>query len=148
MVTLPVYTKARVAAPKEIALEAPTLARNIAEAAADRKGLDIIIIDVRGRTSYTDFIILVSGTSDRHVQALAEGIESDLAQQGERCIGREGLREGQWALVDFAHVMVHVFHAFTRDLYALETMWRDAPQERIASQEPMPQLGQWAASHP
>ncbi len=100
---------------------------------------------MRERTSYTDFLVLVSGTSDRHVQSLAEGVEADLNQLGERSIGREGLREGQWALIDFASVVVHVFHSFTRDLYDLEAMWRDAPQERIASSAPEPTLEQWAA---
>ena len=96
--------------------------------ALERKALDVVIIDVRGRTSYTDFIVIASGTSDRHVQAIAELVDATLHQSGAPCLSREGTREGQWALIDFGDVIVHVFHQFTRDVYDLEDMWRDAPR--------------------
>ena len=94
----------------------------------ERKALDLVVIDVRGRSSYTDFIILTSGTSDRHVQSIAELADVTLRHEGVPSISREGMREGQWALIDFGSVVLHVFHQFTREVYNLEDMWRDAPR--------------------
>ncbi|MBI3180481.1 MAG: ribosome silencing factor [Deltaproteobacteria bacterium] len=104
------------------------LARRVAELAADRKALNIVVLDVRGRVSYAEFLVIASGTSDRHVQAVAEGIETQLRQEGHRPLGTEGLREGQWALLDFGGVVVHVFHPYTRDVFNLEGLWKDAPR--------------------
>jgi ribosome-associated protein len=87
-----------------------------------------VVIDVRGRSSYADFLVIASGTSDRHVQSIAELVDTTLSHEGARPLGREGLREGQWALIDFGAVVMHVFHQFTREVYDLETMWRDAPR--------------------
>ena len=87
-----------------------------------------MVIDVRGRSSYTDFIVLASGTSDRHVQSIAELADVTLRHEGVGSISREGMREGQWALIDFGSVVLHVFHQFTREVYNLEDMWRDAPR--------------------
>lgn len=88
-------------------------------------------MDVRGRCSYTDFLVICSGTSDRHMQSIAELIDETLGAEGTKCIGREGWREGQWALVDFGSVVAHVFHPFTRQVYDLEEMWQDVPCTRI-----------------
>lgn len=96
--------------------------------ALERKAIDLVVIDVRGRSSYTDFIVLASGTSDRHVQSIAELADVTLRHEGASCISREGMREGQWALIDFGAVVLHVFHQFTREVYNLEDMWRDAPR--------------------
>jgi ribosome-associated protein len=89
------------------------------------------IIDVRGRSSYTDFLVIASGTSDRHVQSVAELVREGLREEGQRPLGSEGLREGQWALLDFGSVVVHVFHPITRQLYDLEELWQDAPRMAI-----------------
>ena len=115
-------------------LESTHLSRRIAEVADERKALDIEVIDVRGRCSYADFLVIASGTSDRHVTSIAELVDSTLHAEGVRSIGREGLREGQWALIDFGSVMVHVFHQFTRQDYDLESLWRGpSPRAGIAS---------------
>ncbi len=88
-----------------------------------------MIIDLRGRVSYTDFVVIASGTSDRHVNAVAELVSGTLKQEeGIRALGQEGLREGQWALIDFGDVILHVFHQFTREVYNLEELWGDAPR--------------------
>jgi ribosome-associated protein len=113
-------------------LDSTSLSLRIAESAADRKALDIKVIDVRGRCGYADYLVLASGTSDRHVQSIAELVEKEVKDQGTRSIGREGLREGQWALVDFGDVIFHVFHEFTRPQYDLDTLWQEAPQSRLA----------------
>lgn len=103
-----------------------------------------MVIDVRGRSSYTDFLVIASGTSDRHVQAIAEVVESHLNQTGVRSLGREGLREGQWALIDFGSVVLHVFHTFSREAYNLEDMWHDAP--RLTGFEGLPHAPLHSAS--
>lgn len=108
------------------------LARRIADLAADKKALNIVVLDVRGRSSYADFLVIASGTSDRHVQSVAQHAADILSKEdGILPSGSEGLREGQWALVDFGSVVLHVFHQFTRDIYDLEDLWRDAPHLQL-----------------
>jgi ribosome-associated protein len=102
------------------------LVRRVADLALNGKALDVVVIDVRGQSSYTDFLVIASGTSDRHVQSVAEGIDEALRASGMRAIGTEGLREGQWALLDYGSVVVHVFHQFTRGVYKLEELWAQA----------------------
>jgi ribosome-associated protein len=113
-------------------LNTEALARAIADAVIDHKGLDVLILDLRDESSYADFLILVSGTSDRHVQALADSAMAEAENLGARLVGSEGLREGQWALVDFGSVVVHVFHQYSREVYDLEGMLHQAPRLPLA----------------
>ena len=115
-------------------LQPEELAQTVAERCLERKAQRVTIIDVRGRTSYTDFLVVASGTSDRHVQSIAEHVERSLRKEGIRALGSEGVRDGQWALVDLGSVVVHVFHQFTREVYNLEGLWADAPQHTLASE--------------
>jgi len=117
-------------------LDTEQLARTAADLALERKGLDVVIIDLRKRSSYADFLVLSSGTSDRHVQSIAAYIDEALSKAGVSVVGTEGLREGQWALVDFGAVVVHVFHEYTRSVYDLETLWRGAPQTAVVDAPP------------
>lgn len=88
-----------------------------------------MVLDIRSSSSYADFLVIASGTSDRHVQSVAELVSMTLKKDlGAIPIGVEGLREGQWALIDFGDVILHVFHQFTREVYALEELWSDAPR--------------------
>jgi len=103
------------------------LALRVAEAALDKKAARIEIIDVRGKVDYTDYVVVMSGRSDRQVAAIARGIEEDLkSKYGARCSGVEGLPQGNWVLLDFGDVVVHIFHQDTRDYYDLEALWLDA----------------------
>jgi ribosome-associated protein len=104
------------------------LAIRIAQAALDKKAEDLQVFDLRGLTSYTDFLVLCSGTSDRQVQAIAEGIEVELKAENARVLGTEGYNEGQWILLDYGDVIVHVFFQHVRDFYDLEGLWSDAPR--------------------
>ena len=104
------------------------------DAALDKKALEPVLLDVSGQASYTDYILLVSGTSDRHVQTISDAIVDAFAKIRRRPIGVEGQREGQWALIDFGDVVVHVFYHPMRDFYDLEGLWCDAP--RVALQVP------------
>ncbi len=117
-------------------LDTEQLAHTAADLALERKGLDIVILDLRRRSTYADFLVISSGTSDRHVQAIASHIDEELAARGVRAIGAEGLREGQWALVDLGGVVVHVFHEYTRAIYDLESMWRGAPRLEVVDDRP------------
>ncbi len=107
--------------------EAKDTALKIASAALDKKALQVEIIDVRGKVDYADYVVLMSGRSDRQVSAIAQGVTRDLkTNHGVRCFGQEGLRQGAWALLDFGDVVLHVFHEDVRGYYDLESLWIDA----------------------
>ncbi len=106
---------------------AQDVALAVAEAGLDKKAQGVEIIDVRGKVDYADFVVVMSGRSDRQVQAIARGVEQRLAERGlARCLGVEGMARGQWVLMDFGDVVVHVFHEDARGYYDLESLWLDA----------------------
>ncbi len=112
------------------------LALKVAEAALDKKAARIEIIDVGGKVDYTDYVIVMSGRSDRQVAAIARGIEEDLKQKyGTRCSGVEGLPQGNWVLLDFGDVVVHIFHRDTRGYYDIEALWLDADRVEFEGQQ-------------
>ena len=100
-------------------------------AALDKKAVEPVLIDVCGRSSYADFIVVVSGRSDRQVDAIAEGVCEVLAARGRRPIGREGARNGRWVLIDFGDVVVHVFYHPLREVFDIESLWIDAPRVKL-----------------
>ncbi len=102
------------------------LAIDIAAAALEKKAVGLEILDVAGRTDYADFLVLMSGRSDRQVAALAEGIEEALRLHGRRPMNVEGLQASQWVLMDFGDVVVHVFLEEVRSMYDLDGLWEDA----------------------
>ncbi|MEO0811469.1 MAG: ribosome silencing factor [Myxococcota bacterium] len=105
------------------------MAHKLGDAALDRKAVHPVLVDLRGRASYTDFLLICSGTSDRHVQSVADSVLDAAKELGVSVVGSEGVREGQWALIDVGSVVVHVFHQFNRDVYALESLWPGASRE-------------------
>ena len=112
------------------------LALQVAEAALDKKAARIEVIDVRGKVDYTDYVVVMSGRSDRQVAAIARGIEEDLKlKHGARCSGVEGLPQGNWVLLDFGDVVAHIFHQDTRGYYDLEALWLDADRVEFEGQE-------------
>ncbi len=106
--------------------ESRGLAVAVAAAALEHKALNVQIIDVRGKVDYSDYVVVMSGRSDRQVSALARNIQQTLDGQGERCLGVEGLPHASWLLMDYADVIVHIFHEDTRGYYDLENLWIDA----------------------
>tara|TARA_Y100001934_G_scaffold263176_2_gene338569 strand:+ start:1182 stop:1532 length:351 start_codon:yes stop_codon:yes gene_type:complete len=104
------------------------LARRIVELADELKAIDVVTLDVRGKVSYADFLVIASGTSDRHVQSIADKVARDLKDEGTRNLGIEGLQEGNWVLSDYGDVVFHVFHQFTRQVYQLEQIWQTPPK--------------------
>jgi ribosome-associated protein len=130
---------------REVQLDAPALrpgeererreslasAKAAVAAALDKKAVEPVLIDVCGRSSYADFIVVVSGRSDRQVDAIAEGVCEALSARGRRPIGREGARNGRWVLIDFGDVVVHVFYHPLREVFDLENLWIDAPRVKL-----------------
>ncbi|MCI0569877.1 MAG: ribosome silencing factor [Myxococcaceae bacterium] len=111
--------------------EALALARRAADLVVDKKGTDVVILDVRGRTSYADYLVLASGESERHVAALAESVEVELKKENQRALSTEGHTPGQWILMDYGDVVVHLFAQEARAFYDLEGVWPDVPREQV-----------------
>jgi len=99
----------------------------------DMKAKDVQVMDVRGKTAITDVMIIASGTSERHVKAIAETVAFRAKEAGEPPLGTEGLTEGEWALVDLNIVVVHVMVPKVRDYYALERLWSATESSRKAA---------------
>lgn len=96
------------------------------KAALGKKALDLVILDVRQLTSITDAFIICSGRSSRQVTAIAEFIQMSLKKNGIKPLNVEGKREGHWVLLDYGHVIIHIFYKPVRDFYDLEGLWIDA----------------------
>ncbi|MCW8846376.1 MAG: ribosome silencing factor [Gammaproteobacteria bacterium] len=102
----------------------------IVEALDDGKGKDIKVIDVRNFTDIADFMVLATGTSDRHCKSLADRAVDKSREVGIKPIGVEGTEGGEWILVDLQDVIVHVMQPRTRDFYNLEKLWDMTTQRR------------------
>jgi ribosome-associated protein len=95
--------------------------------ALEKKAYDLVVLDVRGLTDLADYFLICSGRSDTQVQAIAQSIEENLSPLGHRPVSVEGVRLGQWALIDYADVVVHIFYPPVREYYDLERLWGHAP---------------------
>jgi ribosome-associated protein len=96
--------------------------------ALDKKALEPVLLDVRQLCSFCNYQLVLSGRSDRQVDAIADGIELALKHEGMRPISTEGARSGQWALLDYGDFVVHVFLTETRQYFELERLWSDVPR--------------------
>ncbi|MES1209856.1 MAG: ribosome silencing factor [Pseudomonadota bacterium] len=121
----PSRSQADLQATRELALAAM-------EAALDKRALDPVLIDVSGMGSYTDFIGIVSGRSDRQVDAIAESVSQTMKARGIYALGREGSGNGRWTLLDFGAFVIHVFYHPVREFYDLESLWIEAPRVKLA----------------
>ena len=109
------------------------LAKQIAKIANDHKAHDIMVLDLRKLTSFTDYFIISSGSSDRQVQAIAMAIRAGIKDKdkGRMPLSDEGVQGGRWALLDYGDVVTHVFYQEEREYYQLESLWHDAPRVEI-----------------
>ncbi|MCG3172645.1 MAG: Ribosomal silencing factor RsfS [Myxococcota bacterium] len=128
-----IHTAAAPARSHRQPLESEALLKQVVRAADAMKAEDIAIRDVRGLASYADFLVFVSGTSDRHVSSIAEKVMETLKAAGEIPVSVEGLESAQWVLLDYGDVILHVFQPPVRDYYDLESMWTDAKKIPAAS---------------
>mgnify|MGYP002795083497 CR=1 FL=1 len=108
------------------------LAQICARVALDAKAEDVVILDVTGISSFTDYFVIMSGRSTRHVQGLAETIEHAMRSKRINTAHAEGMQEGLWVLLDFNDVVVHIFYHEQRSFYDLEGLWHDAKKIDIA----------------
>ena len=106
--------------------ELPAQVARAAELAMARKAADLVVLDLRGISSATDYFLLGSGTSDIQVRSIAEHIIEELKKEGVRPGHVEGLEGGRWVLIDYFDFVVHVFHPQARSFYQLEGLWGDA----------------------
>jgi ribosome-associated protein len=104
----------------------PAHVRLAVEAALVRKAEELIVLDLRELSSFTDFFIVTNGNSSRQNGAIAEAIEAALKPAGNRPIGIEGRESAEWILLDYGSFVIHVFSKAARDNYALEKLWGDA----------------------
>ena len=107
------------------------LALQALAAAFTKNALQPVLLDVSKLASYTDFILVLSGRSIRQVEAIREAIELGLKERGHNAHGVEGERGGQWMLLDYSDVVIHVFYHPQREYYDLEGLWADAPRVEV-----------------
>jgi len=110
------------------------------QAAQGKKALDIVVMDLRGMTAITDYFIICSGRSSRQVMAIADHIQKEMRDNRIRPLGVEGVGSGHWILLDYDHVVIHVFYDPIRRFYNLEGLWVDVP--RIQVDSPQIEIGE------
>lgn len=107
---------------------ARTVALAAAQAAADKKARDIVLLDVSDEVVITDIFMIASAPSERQVLAIVDAVEDKLRRELDvKPERREGLKQGRWVLLDFADVIIHVQHSQEREYYALDSLWKDCP---------------------
>ncbi|MBI3773845.1 MAG: ribosome silencing factor [Gammaproteobacteria bacterium] len=104
----------------------------VVAALEDVKAVDIKVVDVRGKTGVTDFMVIASGNSDRHVKALSDNVIEQAKKNGQPPFGVEGEQAGEWVLVDLVDVVVHVMLPRARDFYQLEKLWAPGVDRAVA----------------
>ena len=109
-------------------MQAEQLKELVVDALDDLKAVNTVTLDVTGLTDVMDFLVIASGTFNRHVKSLADNVCMEAKKQGQRALGVEGEDAGEWVLVDFGDVVVHVMRPATRDFYDLERLWAEHPK--------------------
>lgn len=112
-------------------MESLQLATLIAQTLDNKKASSVKVLKVRDLTILTDYFVIASGTSNTHVKSLAEEIEFQLEKQDIRVVRTEGYDTKSWILLDYGHVIVHVFYPEARDFYDLEHLWADAQEIEV-----------------
>jgi ribosome-associated protein len=108
----------------QLVVERATMCARVAE---ENKARDVVVLDMRGITPLYDFLVLASGISRRQIHTLAEEIDAAMHAEGEKRLSIEGYQAGNWVVQDYGDIVVHVFNKDTREYYALEDLWADAP---------------------
>jgi ribosome-associated protein len=109
-----------------------TIAATVADLAADRKALDIVVLDVRRMVSYADYFLICTGRSDRQARAIHDAVHAGMKSAHGLLPRRvEGVTESHWILLDYLDVVVHIFTPETREYYRLEQLWGEAPARAV-----------------
>ena len=116
----------------DAAKAAPSLKTVVIDALADMKALEVKVLDVRGLTDVADFMVIASGTSDRHVRSVAQRVVERTKEAGFRPHGVEGQQDGDWVLIDLNEMIVHVMLPRVREFYGLEKLWDITATKRAA----------------
>ena len=103
------------------------------EAAKDKKAVDLILLDLRKTSAFTDFFVICTGTNVRQVQAIADAVLEALRKAGVKPALVEGYERGEWVLIDYFDFLFHVFTPATRQFYALERLWGDAERRELSA---------------
>jgi ribosome-associated protein len=114
------------------------LARVAAQAAADKKAHDLVLIDVSDQLVVTDCFVIASAANERQVESVVDEVDKKMRAAGTKPVRREGEREGRWVLLDFVDVVVHVQHTEEREFYGLERLWKDCPRVHFEERAPVP----------
>lgn len=112
-------------------LKPHTLAKIAGQLALSKKGFDIKILKMQKISSVCDYFVIVSGDADVHVKSIGNAIYDGLLDEGLKPLHKEGMDSGNWVLLDYVDVVVHIFREQVRTFYALEKLWGDAPVEII-----------------
>jgi ribosome-associated protein len=119
---------------EERCIGAEELARLCVKIAEDKKAEDIVVLDLRGISSFTDFFVICSGTSEPHLKAINSGIREGIREHSHISpLASEGSIASQWLVMDYSDVLVHIFLHKKREFYALESLWSDAPHLNLVS---------------
>ena len=113
--------------------ESRELADRIAELAADKLAVDVVVIDLHDVIGYTDFFVICSGNTERQTKAIHDGIHQGMKAESLLPRRVEGLGEARWILMDYLDVIVHVFTPDARDYYRLEQLWGEAPRHAVGA---------------
>jgi ribosome-associated protein len=116
-------------------VEAFEQARACGSLADEKKAKDVVIMKLTDLTDVTDYFILASGTSERHVRTIADNIETGMKERGVRPYSVEGYREGRWVIIDYQNTIAHIFLEQLRELYDLESLWIEAKRYRIENEK-------------
>ena len=108
------------------------MARQVARAAAENRGQDVVVLDLTSQTALFDFFVIATGTSRRQLGAMAEEIDRALKEMGEKKLSAAGFDEGRWAILDYGSIVVHLFDEETRGFYDLESLWADGKEVDIS----------------
>ncbi len=111
---------------EQVLLDPVQLARAAVDAASDKKASDVILLDIREVSTFADYFVICSGNNTRQIQAITDGVDEVLGQQGANLLHREGEAETGWVLLDFGDVIVHIFGRKEREYYRLERLWSAA----------------------
>jgi len=111
---------------KQASISSRNITKSIAKFASDKKAEDIVVLDMRKLINFCDYFVICSGTSDRHVGAIADHIEEELSKRGHRIKATLGMRKSNWIVFDTGDVVTHIFQKQVREFYNLEGLWQEA----------------------